>query len=68
MLTGLLNVKQVIDEKVPFNYSCWMAIGGLAICMIEMISVSVFLKCYQKRLDEDMPKKRCGYIYTELNY
>ena len=68
LVTGMENVKQAMDGDVPYNYSFWMATIALAICAIEFFAISIFLRCYQKRLDEDKPKKRCGYIYEGLNY
>ena len=36
--------------------------------MIELIAISIFLKCNKERLDEKAPRKRCGYIFEDLNY
>lgn len=40
----------------------------MAICFIEMVGVTYFLCTRFKHLDEEKNKRRCGYIYEDLNY
>ena len=47
-----------------------MAVISLAICALELLIVPIFLfkKFSNKTLDDERNKKRCGYVYEDLNY
>ena len=49
------------------NISYWMSMFVIAGCLLEMLSVSLFLyKNNEKKLNEETNKSKCGYIYEEL--
>ena len=50
-IIGLLNVREVYNGHLEVDTSFWIAISALAVCVIEFVSVGLFLKYCQKRLD-----------------
>ena len=69
LIMAAINVKHIVDhEDSAKNASFYAAVITLAICAIEIISISIWLACNHKRLDSQKSKRRCGYIYENLNY
>ena len=67
-LIGLLHVREVKLGHLEVDNSFWFALSALIVCTLELLLISIFLKCFKGRLDEDWAKRRCGSIYEDLNY
>ena len=69
-LMALINIKASADGKVPYDTSFALSIISLIVCIGELVAVTVFLKLKHRRrkLNDKKSKKRCGYVYEELNF
>ncbi len=67
-IMAAINVQHIVNHDSEMNASFYAAVLTLAICSIEIVSISIWLACNYKRLDTRKSKRRCGYIYQDLNY
>ena len=67
-IMAAINVQHIVNHDSEMNASFYAAVITLAICSIEIASISLWLACNHKSLDTKKSKKRCGYIYQDLNY
>lgn len=68
LIIAIINVREEYYERVEKNSSYWFALLIFAGCLIEILGVSGFLCKNRKKLDDKKNKKKCGYIYEELQY
>ena len=69
IIMAVINVREQINGHVEANISYWMSMIVIAGCLLEMLSVSFFLcNNFEKKLNEETNKSKCGYIYEELQY
>ena len=67
-LTAIINIKQSRDSKVPRNQSFYIAILAIVVCILSILVVSYYLlRNKSGKLNDKKQKKRCGYIYQDLN-
>ena len=68
ILCGTISIKDTLEGKIPVTLSLYFAIGAMIICTCEFIGIIVFFKRKRNELHKEKNRKRCGYIYEELNY
>ena len=70
VLMAAINIKASAEGKVPYDASFTISVISLLVCVGELVAITVFLKLTHKRgkLRDKKSKKRCGYVYTNLNY
>ena len=69
LMQAMINIKQQATGVVEVNSSYVLSIIAVAILAVELISITIFLAVYHKRLDDNQRlKKRCGYIFEQQNY
>lgn len=69
-ITGMLNAREVYYGALEVDTSFMLSIAAMLTCLIELVAITVFLRHFFKKdeLDEPGPKRRCGFIYQDLNY
>ena len=67
-LLAFINIKHVADGDIPANSNFPVALIFLSVCVAELVAVSIFFKVRYSVLDEERSKKRCGYIFEDINY
>ena len=68
VMGAAINIKLVSDGQLSANFSFYVSIFGLTICILELISTAIFLKVNIATLGEQRRINRCGYLYEGLNY
>ena len=69
VLAAMINVQKQYQGEVDKDSSYYFSIIALFICGLELISVPIFFATRgRKGLMKEKNKKRCSYIYGDLNY
>lgn len=70
LIMGMINLKMNNLEAVERDDSYYLALVALLVCGLELVFVPLFLivRWRQGTLGDKKNKKRCGYIYEDLNY
>jgi len=68
ILPGLLNIREVYYGHLEMDKSFIFSIVFLSALLVELVGVSIYLRCKRNQLDDEAPRKRCGYVFEELNY
>jgi len=68
ILPALLNLREVYYGHLEMDKSFIFSVIYLFVLVIEVVGVSIYLRCKRKQLDNEAPRKRCGYVFADLNY
>lgn len=67
-VSALINVRTVYEGFLQKDTAYTLSVVSLSILLFELLSVSIFLWCNRRRLDEKYPQERCGFMFNHLNY
>ena len=68
VMNSAINIYKARERKVEINVSYVFSIIALVFCFCMLASIVVFIIRNYANLSDQKKKKRCGYIYSGLNY